>query len=97
MKTIIILALTMVCLTANAQQQMTDDNQMNDTIINKMEIQSIVVRRQNTPQTINPNALRITKPVTTCSQQSVFCKRDDVMWAKDYTIGTFLSDVLIGQ
>ena len=97
MKTIIILALTMVCLTANAQQQMTDDNQMNDTIMNKMEIQSIVVRRQNTPQTINPNALRVTTPLTTCLQQSVFSRKDDMMWAKDYTIGTFLSDVLIGK
>ena len=97
MKTIIILALTMVCLTANAQQQMPDDKQKNDTIMNRMEIQSVVVRRQNTPQTINPNALRITRPVTTCSQQSVFSRKDDMMWAKDYTIGTFLSDVLIGQ
>ena len=114
MKTIIILTLTIICLSAKAQSQMTDI-QMNDSIMKKMEIQygkkqqwkhslstsapqqSMVVRRQNTTMTIDPNVRKITMPMTTCSQQSVFSRKDDMMWAKDYTIGTFLSDILIGK
>lgn len=114
MKQIMILALTMACLSATAQSQLSDI-QMNDSIMRKIEMQfgnkqqwkhmlttdksqqSIVICRGDKRMPINSNVLKMKAPLLTCAYQPVFTRKDEQMWAKDYTASTFLSDIIIGR
>lgn len=113
MKRVIIIIISMICLSVNAQSLLTDI-QMNDSVMRILEIrygnkqpwryllyadspQSIVIHRPRTSMVINPDVRKITMPITTTPWQSAFSWKDNQMWYKDYTFGTFLSDILIGR
>jgi len=114
MKKIMILALTMACMSAMAQNQLSDI-QMNDSIMRKIDIQfgykqqwkhmlttdklqqSVVICRGEKRMPINTNVLKMKSPVLTSSYKPVFTRKDEQMWAKDYTAWTFLSDIIIGR
>ena len=116
MKKIMFLALTMACLSATAQNQLSDI-QINDSIMRKIDVQfgykqqwkqmqtqttdnsqkSVVIRRDERRMPINPNVLKMKSSVLTSAYKPVFSRKDEQMWAKDYTAWTFLSDIVIGR
>ncbi len=114
MKKIMILPLTMACMSATAQSQLSDI-QMNDSIMRKIDLQfgykqqwkhmlttdksqqSVVICRGEKRMAIDQNVLKMKAPVLTCAHQPLFTRRDEQMWAKDYTAWNFLSDIIIGR
>jgi hypothetical protein len=59
--------------------------------------QSVVICRSEKRMAINTNMLKMKAPVLTSAYQPVFTRKDEQMWAKDYTAWTFLSDIIIGR
>lgn len=59
--------------------------------------QSVVICRGDKRTPINTNVLKMKAPVLTCPYQPIFTRKDEQMWAKDYTASTFLSDIIIGR
>lgn len=59
--------------------------------------QSVVICRGDRKMAINTNALKMKTPVLTRAYQPVFTRKDEQVWAKDYTAWTFMSDIIIGR
>ena len=57
----------------------------------------VVICRGGNRMAINTNVLKMKAPVLTRAYQPVFTRKDEQMWAKDYTAMTFLSDIIIGR
>lgn len=55
----------------------------------------VVVKSSSKSMTVNPNASKFTIS-TTYYPQSVFSRKDDFMFYKDYGWGNFVSDILFG-
>ena len=58
-------------------------------------LQSVVVMKPNKSMVVNPNANKFTM-TTKYYPQSVFSRKDDIMFYKDYGWGNFVSDILFG-
>lgn len=59
--------------------------------------QSIMIRSDKRKMDISPNAMKMNVSVPTHAYQSVFTRKDEQMWAKDYTAWTLMSDIIIGR
>ena len=58
---------------------------------------SVVIRRDERKMSIDPNVLKMNTSVLASAYKPVFTRKDEQMWAKDYTAWTFLSDIIIGR
>ena len=65
-------------------------------IVTVDSLSSVVVRKPRTSMVIAPGASKFTMN-TKYYPQSVFSRKDDIMWAKDYGWGNFVSDILFGK
>ena len=59
--------------------------------------QSVVVRRPDSNMVVNPHAHNIKMPSMGKTQDPLFSRKDEQMWSRDYNVGTFVSDILIGK
>ena len=102
----------MSCTSLSAQTLMPDTHRM-DSVMQRLEykygqkkpwlykqkqanLQSVVVIRSNKSMGIDPNAGKFTMN-TKYYPQSVFSRRDDYMFYKDYGWSNFVTDFLFGM
>lgn len=110
-RAILIITFVVTLLSCKAQSLMPDIHRLDSVMnvlklrfgnkkpwrnVNQQDSTRSVVLLKPKVHLINPGATSLPKTLDAWRPNSVFSYKDNMMWARDYNMTTFLSDMLIG-